>query len=78
VFFGHVNLYSTIFTPMLTTSYQRSYGNIYAATSDVFEAAYAPRSKGCLPSTAPINDLFATGKLPLTELLQQQYARERR
>src|SRR5882757_6433569 len=49
VFFGHVNLYSTIFTPMLTTSYQKSYGNIYAATSDVFEAAYAPTIEGLLP-----------------------------
>src|SRR5258708_8407088 len=40
VFFGNVDLGSTIFTPLLTTSFQNSYGNIYAATTDVFQAGY--------------------------------------
>ena len=68
VFFGHVNLGSTIFTPMITTSYQRSYGNIYAATSDVFEPAYAATIEGLLPSATPIDNIIGSGLLPQLEL----------
>ncbi|HLQ13541.1 MAG TPA: prolyl oligopeptidase family serine peptidase [Steroidobacteraceae bacterium] len=68
VFLGHVNLGSTIFTPMITTSYQRSYGNIYAATTDVFEAAYAPTIEGLLPSTMTVDSIIGNGLLPQLEL----------
>jgi hypothetical protein len=64
VFSGKVNLGSTLFTPLLTTSYQKSYGGMYAATSDVFEDLYAPTIEGLLPSTTPIGDLYTSGKLP--------------
>lgn len=68
VFYGNVDLGSTIFTPLLTTSYQKSYGNIYAATSDIFEDAYAGSIEGLLPSTTSIDDLIGSGKLPQLEL----------
>jgi pimeloyl-ACP methyl ester carboxylesterase len=64
VFFGKVNLGSTIFTPLLTTSYQKSYGGMYTATSDVFETTFASTAEGLLPSTVSIDELIATGKLP--------------
>ena len=68
VFTGHVNLGSTIFTPLLATSYQKSYGNIYTATTDLFEAAYAPTIEGLLPSATPIDTLVASGKVPQLQL----------
>ncbi|HUN93878.1 MAG TPA: alpha/beta hydrolase [Burkholderiaceae bacterium] len=68
VFYGDVNLGSTVFTPLLTTSYQKAYGNIYAATTDVYETTYASGIESLLPSTTPIATLFATNKLPQTAL----------
>lgn len=64
VFYGRVDLGSTIFTPLVTTSYQKSYGGMYAATTDVYEANYAPTIEGLLPSTIDINTLYTSGKLP--------------
>jgi hypothetical protein len=70
-FTGHVSLYSTLFYPMLVTSYQRAYGNAYgspgATTADFYEAAYAPTIEGLLPSYTPVdgpNGLIAQGKIP--------------
>src|ERR1035438_2289556 len=40
VFFGAVNLGSTVFSPLLTTSYQHAYGNIYTATTDIYNPMY--------------------------------------
>lgn len=68
IFFGNVDLGSTLFTPLLTTSYQKAYGNIYTATTDVFEAAYAPTIEGLLPNAMPLDQLVATGKLPELQL----------
>ncbi len=68
VYYGNVNLGSTVFTPLLATSYQKAYGNIYSQPSDIFEAAYAAGIETLLPSTTPINQLFAQGKLPQTAL----------
>lgn len=68
IFFGNVDLGSTIFTPLLATSFQKSYGNIYTATTDIFEPAYAGTIEGLLPSATPIGDLIATGKLPQLQL----------
>ena len=64
VFYGNVDLGSTIFTPLLTTSYQKSYGGMYATTADVYEDMYAPTIEGLLPSTIAINTLYSSGKLP--------------
>jgi poly(3-hydroxybutyrate) depolymerase len=64
VFYGRVDLGSTIFTPLVTTSYQKSYGGMYAATTDVYEANYAPTIEGLLPNSIDINTLYTSGKLP--------------
>ena len=41
IMFGDVDLGSTVFTPFLTTSYQKAYGNIYTTPSDIYSATYA-------------------------------------
>jgi hypothetical protein len=64
IFTGHVNLGSTVFAPLITTSYQHAYGNIYAATTDVYSSTYASGIDTLLPSTTPITTLFQSGKLP--------------
>jgi hypothetical protein len=68
VFYGHVNIGSTIFTPLLVISYQRAYGNIYKALTDVYEANYAPKMADVLPSTIPLATLFSNGTLPQSAL----------
>jgi len=68
IFFGNVNIGSTEFAPLLTTSYQHAYGNIYSSTSDIYSATYATGIDTLLPSAIPINTLFSTGKLPQTAL----------
>ena len=72
---GHVGLYSTLFYPMLITSYERAYGNAYgspgATTADFYEAAYAPTIEALLPSYTPVdgpNGLIAQGKIPALAL----------
>src|ERR1700722_15667477 len=68
VFYGSVNIGSTEFTPLITTSYQKAYGNIYSATTDIYEPTYATGIDTLLPSTTPIDTLFEDGKLPETAL----------
>ncbi|MHA7601998.1 alpha/beta hydrolase family protein [Alicycliphilus sp. T452] len=68
VYYGNVNLAATVFTPLLASSYQKAYGNIYGQPSDMFEAAYATGIDQLLPSTTPIETLFSQGKLPQTAL----------
>ncbi len=68
VFYGNVDLGSTIFTPLLTTSYQKSYGTIYTATTDIFEVAYASTIEGLLPSTTPLANIIGNGELPQLQL----------
>ncbi|RFU49239.1 S9 family peptidase [Paraburkholderia sp. DHOC27] len=65
---GEVDLGSTIFTVLVTTSYQHAYGNIYHQPGDFFEPAYAPGIESLLPSVVPMDTLFAEGKLPATQL----------
>ncbi len=64
VFYGTVPLGSTWFTPLLVTSYQKSYGNVYTTPTQVFEAKYAAGIEDLLPSTTPLSMLYAAGKLP--------------
>ena len=68
VFFGDVNLGSTVFTPLLATSYQKAYGNIYASPSDIFAAPYAAGVATLLPSLTPLDTLFQQNSLPQTAL----------
>ncbi len=66
IFAGSVDLGSTEFTPLLTTSYQHAYGNIYTATTDIYSTTYANGIDTLLPSTTPIDTLYAEGLLPET------------
>jgi hypothetical protein len=68
IFFGQVDIGSTEFAPLTTTSYQHIYGNVYTQTSDVYSSTYASGIGTLLPSTTPIDTLFQEGKLPETAL----------
>jgi len=68
VFFGNVNIGSTVFAPLISTSYQHAYGNVYHYTTDLYEPQYATNIGSLLPSTTPITTLFQEGKLPQTAL----------
>jgi hypothetical protein len=68
IFFGSVNIGSTVFAPLISTSYQHAYGNIYSATTDVYTSTYANGIDTLLPSATPIDTLFQNGKLPATAL----------
>jgi len=66
IFFGQVNIGSTIFGPLATTSYQHAYSNVYSQTSDVYSSTFASGIDTLLPSATPIGTLFQSGKLPQT------------
>ena len=72
VFYGQVNIGSTVFTPLLVTSYQYAYGNIYHALTDVYEAHYAPEMADLLPTLTPLATLFQNGILPQSALFNSQ------
>ena len=63
-FQGWPALGSTLFVPLLSTSWQQQFGNVYNATSDIYEAQYATGIDTLLPSLTPLSTLFSTGKLP--------------
>jgi hypothetical protein len=66
--FGNVDIGSTEFAPLLTTSYQHEYGNIYSSPSDIYSSTYASGIDTLLPSATPIGALFTDNKLPETAL----------
>ena len=68
IFYGNVDIGSTVFAAMVTTSYQRSYQNLYTTPTQIFETTYASNIDGLLPNATPVSTLFATGKLPQTAL----------
>jgi Prolyl oligopeptidase family len=68
IFFGNVNLGSTVFAPLLGTSYQKAYGNIYSTPADLYSTTYVTGIETLLPSATPIATLFSTGALPQTAL----------
>jgi hypothetical protein len=68
VFYGQVDIGSTVFTPLLVTSYQHAYGNIYQNLTDLYEPNYAPNMADVLPSTTPLATLFSNGTLPESAL----------
>lgn len=63
-FQGWPALGATLFVPLLSTSWQQQFGNVYNATTDVYENQYASGIDTLLPSNTPIATLFQTGKLP--------------
>jgi len=69
ILFGSVNIGSTVFMPLITTSYKKAYGNLlYNATTDIYSMTYATGIETLLPSTTPLATLFAQNKLPQTAL----------
>src|ERR1700719_2506061 len=66
--FGNVDLGSTVFTPLVSTSYQKAYGNIYTTPGDLYSATYASGIETLLPSATPLNTIFSNGLLPETAL----------
>ncbi|MBC7918179.1 MAG: alpha/beta hydrolase [Rhodoferax sp.] len=67
-FYGNVNAGGTVFSPMIFTSFQKAYGNVYAAPGDIYESAYATGIETLLPGSLGFSELFTTGKLPQSAL----------
>jgi Prolyl oligopeptidase family len=65
---GQVNAGATLFLPLLLTSFQRSYGDIYGAPSEVYRAPYDTSAPGLFPTDTPIETLLAQNKLPINPL----------
>ncbi|MCX7248109.1 MAG: prolyl oligopeptidase family serine peptidase [Burkholderiales bacterium] len=63
-FYGNVNAGGTIFSPMIFTSFQKAYGNLYTAPSDIYEAAYATGIETLLPGAYDFTTVVTSGKLP--------------
>jgi pimeloyl-ACP methyl ester carboxylesterase len=64
-FSGWPALGATLFTPLLSTSWQKQFGYVYNNTSDIYESQYAAGIDTLLPtSLTPTNTLYTTGKLP--------------
>lgn len=63
-FYGMVNAGGTVFSPMIFTSYQKAYGNLYTTPSDIYESAYATGIETLLPGSYNWDNLFTSGKLP--------------
>lgn len=68
VYAGNISLGATIFTPLLVSSMQRAYGNIYSTPAEMYETAYASTIETLLPSTTTQSVLLSTGKLPATAM----------
>lgn len=61
---GRVNAGALLFTPMLLTSYQNSYGNVYAKASDAYREPYAKTIEALLPSDEALESLLDDTRLP--------------
>lgn len=68
IFYGQVSSGSPVNLTLLVSSYQHAYGNIYSTPGDLFEPQFAPDIASLLPSSTPISDLYADGKLPASEV----------
>ena len=68
IILGGVPIGATLFAPLLTTSYQHEYGDIYSTPSDVYSATYATGIDTLLPSNTPYTTLFTGGLLPESAL----------
>ncbi|MDP4299600.1 alpha/beta hydrolase family protein [Leptothrix discophora] len=74
IFGGSPIVGGTLFAPLLTTSWKRSYGDIYQAAGDVYNTAYATGIETLVPSTLTQQALFTTGKLPQAALFDTDAA----
>jgi hypothetical protein len=64
IFAGRVTGGSVVNLTLTLSSYQHAYGDIYADAAEVFEPQYADGIETLLPSTTPVGDLEAEGRLP--------------
>lgn len=71
MYYGNVNLGSTLVIPLLINSYQKAYGNLYSQLTDVYEPAYAPGIDTLLPTDTPLSTLYSQSKLPQTALFSR-------
>jgi Secretory lipase len=64
IVFGQVNLEATGIFPLLGTSYQRAYGNVYNATTDLYALPYATGIESLMPGSLTPQQAIAANKLP--------------
>jgi dienelactone hydrolase len=60
---------ATIFTPMMATSWQRAYGNVYATAADMYNPLYASGIEALLPGSLTTTQLFTQARLPSLALI---------
>lgn len=70
IFGGTVNVGGTLFAPLLSTSYQKAYGNVYSTPSDLYTTEYASGIESLLPGSLSVTQLFTENKLPQSALFQ--------
>lgn len=68
IFAGSPIAGGTLFMPLVTTSWQKSYGGLYANPNEIYEDKYATGIDTLLPGSLSITDLFTTGKLPMAAM----------
>lgn len=68
VFAGQVVSSAPIFAALITTSYQKAYGNLYSTPTEIFEPAYAAGIDSLLPTAGTRSAIFTEGKLPRDQL----------
>lgn len=68
IFQGRVTGGSPVNLTLLLTSYRNAYGDIYADTTEAYEAQYAADIEMLLPSSSSLSDLVEQGLLPDTAL----------
>ena len=61
---GPINAGATIFLPLILTSYQKAYGNIYTTPSDAYQSPFDQFAETLFPTDTPIATLLQQGKLP--------------
>jgi hypothetical protein len=59
-----INDGATVFLTLLLTGYQRSFGNVYAAPSDAYNAPFDLTAETLFPTDISLGTLVAEGKLP--------------
>lgn len=65
---GHVPLSSTGLIPMLLTGYQKTYGDLYSASTEYYEPAYAAGMEAAMPGALSADALVNAGALPQLHL----------
>jgi pimeloyl-ACP methyl ester carboxylesterase len=68
VFGGSPNLGGTSFLPLITQSWQKSYGGMYASTSEIYTSAYAATIESVAPGVLAHELLIASGGIPALAL----------